>query len=162
MIYNILPEITVIILLILINGLLAMSELAIVSSRKSKLQQMANNGKKHAHTVIELIEDPNQFLSTIQIGITLIGILAGAFGGATLAEPISQYLTFLGQYSTGISMIIVVIIIKTVTTPSIKKQVFIELIKALLMISPNDLFFLLLILIKAFLIEITSFFSLLK
>ena len=111
MIYNILPEITVIILLILINGLLAMSELAIVSSRKSKLQKMANDGKKHANTVIELIEDPNQFLSTIQIGITLIGILAGAFGGATLAEPISQYLTFLGQYSTLISMIIVVIII---------------------------------------------------
>nr|WP_255596647.1 hemolysin family protein [Methanobrevibacter sp. TMH8] len=111
MIYDTIFEIIIILILILLNGVLAMSELAIVSSRKSKLQHMANEGKKHANTVIELIEDPNQFLSTIQIGITLIGILAGAFGGATLAEPLSQYLTFLGQYSSGISVIIVVIII---------------------------------------------------
>jgi len=111
MIYDVIPEIMTIILLILLNGVLAMSELAIVSSRKSKLQQMANNGQKHANTVIELIEDPNQFLSTIQIGITLIGILAGAFGGATLAEPLSHYLAFLGQYATGVSIIIVVLVI---------------------------------------------------
>lgn len=111
MIYNTILEIMIIILLIILNGILAMSELAIVSSRKSKLQQMANRGKKHANTVIELIEDPNQFLSTIQIGITLIGILAGAFGGATLSEPLSRYLTFLGDYASGASIIIVVIII---------------------------------------------------
>ncbi len=67
--------------------------------------------KKHAKTVIELIDDPNQFLSTIQIGITLIGILAGAFGGATLAEPLSQNLAFLGDYANGASVIIVVLII---------------------------------------------------
>ena len=110
MIPDLISEI-IIILLILLNGVLAMSELAIVSSRKSKLQQMANNGKKHAQTVIELIENPNQFLSTIQIGITLIGILAGAFGGATLAEPLSNYLTFLGEYAAIVSVIIVVIVI---------------------------------------------------
>lgn len=111
MIYNTILEIMIIILLIILNGILAMSEIAVVSSRKSKLQQMANDGKKHANTVIELIKDPNQFLSTIQIGITLVGILAGAFGGITLAGPLSQYLIFLGEYTTGISMIIVVIII---------------------------------------------------
>lgn len=111
MIYDTIIEIIIILILIVLNGVLAMSELAIVSSRRSKLQQMANNGKKHANTVIELIDDPNQFLSTIQIGITLIGILAGAFGGATLAEPLSQNLTFLGSYASVISVIIVVLII---------------------------------------------------
>lgn len=111
MIYDVILEIIIILILILLNGVLAMSELAIVSSRKSKLQQMANKGKKHANTVIELIENPNQFLSTIQIGITLIGILAGAFGGATLAGPFSEYLTFLGQYAAGVSVIIVVLVI---------------------------------------------------
>ncbi|MEA4956333.1 MAG: hemolysin family protein [Methanobrevibacter sp.] len=109
--YDTIIEIIIILILIVLNGVLAMSELAIVSSRRSKLQQMANNGKKHANTVIELIDDPNQFLSTIQIGITLIGILAGAFGGATLAEPLSQNLTFLGSYASVISVIIVVLII---------------------------------------------------
>ncbi|RBQ22319.1 hypothetical protein ALNOE001_20550 [Candidatus Methanobinarius endosymbioticus] len=111
MTYDIVLEIIIIILLIILNGVLAMSEIAVVSSRKSKLQQMANNGKKRVNTVIELTEDPNQFLSTIQIGITLVGILTGAFGGATLARPLSQHLTFLGTYATGVSMIIVVIII---------------------------------------------------
>lgn len=111
MIYDVIFEIIIILFLILLNGVLAMCELAIVSSRKSKLQKMANDGKKHATTVIELIDDPNQFLSTIQIGITLIGILAGAFGGATLAEPFSHYLTFLGQYATGVSVILVVLVI---------------------------------------------------
>jgi putative hemolysin len=111
MIYDTILEIIIILILIVLNGVLAMSELAIVSSRRSKLQQMANEGKKHAKTVIELIDDPNQFLSTVQIGITLIGILAGAFGGATLAEPLSQNLTFLGDYASGASVIIVVLII---------------------------------------------------
>ncbi|WP_080460883.1 CNNM domain-containing protein [Methanobrevibacter arboriphilus] len=109
--YDTILEIIIILILIVLNGVLAMSELAIVSSRRSKLQQMANEGKKHAKTVIELIDDPNQFLSTIQIGITLIGILAGAFGGATLAEPLSQNLAFLGDYANGASVIIVVLII---------------------------------------------------
>jgi len=111
MIYDTILEIIIILILIVLNGVLAMSELAIVSSRRSRLQQMVNNGKKHANTVIELIDNPNQFLSTIQIGITLIGILAGAFGGATLAEPLSQNLAFLGNYANGVSVIIVVLII---------------------------------------------------
>ena len=111
MIYDIIFQIITIILLMIFNGILVMCELAIISSRKSKLQQMANDGKKQAKIVIELIENPNQFLSTTQTGITLIGILAGAFGGATLAEPLSEYLTFLNHSSSLVSIIIVVLLI---------------------------------------------------
>ena len=115
MITEIILEILVILLLILINGTLAMFELAIVSSRKTKLQKMEQEGNKRAKIVIELIDDPNKFLSTIQIGITLIGILAGAFGGATISWPVSQYLLFLSPYHLAISMLIVVLIITYLT-----------------------------------------------
>jgi len=101
----------IILILIVINGILVMGEIAIVSSRKSKLQEMVKDGEKHANTVINLIEDPNRFLSTSQIGITLIGILTGVLGGATLSEPLSQYLTFLGQYGNVVSMVLIVLII---------------------------------------------------
>ncbi|MCL2686984.1 MAG: hemolysin family protein [Methanobrevibacter sp.] len=110
MIQDILLEIIIILFLIVLNGILAMGEIAIVSSRKTKLQEMANNGKKHANTVINLIEDPNKFLSTIQIGITLIGILTGVFSGATLSYPLSQYLTFLGDSAHIVAMILIVLV----------------------------------------------------
>lgn len=115
MITSIIFEIVIILLLILLNGVLAMSELALVSSRKIKLQKMEQEGYKSAKTVIELINDPNQFLSTIQIGITLVGILAGAFGGATIAGPLSEYFLFLSPYHVAISMLIVVLIITYLT-----------------------------------------------
>ena len=108
-------EIIIILVLILLNGILAMSELAIVSSRKIKLQKMEQKGHNHAKTVIDLINDPNQFLSTTQIGITLVGILAGALGGITISEPLSEYLSFLYPYNAVISMIIVVLIITYLT-----------------------------------------------
>jgi putative hemolysin len=79
-------EIAIIAVLILVNGLLAMSEAALVASRKTRLHQMANEGDKASQTVLKLISDPNVFLSTVQIGITLIGILSGAVGGATISE----------------------------------------------------------------------------
>lgn len=82
-------QITVIVLLILLNGLFAMSETALVSSRKARLRQRANEGDRGARAALELAEEPNRFLSTVQIGISLIGVLAGAFGGATLAEPLA-------------------------------------------------------------------------
>ena len=82
-------QITVIVLLILLNGLFAMSETALVSSRKARLRQRANEGERGARAALELAEEPNRFLSTVQIGISLIGVLAGAFGGATLAEPLA-------------------------------------------------------------------------
>lgn len=79
-------EILVILVLIGINGLLAMSELAVVSSRKARLQAMARKHVRGAAAALALAEDPHRFLPTVQVGITLVGVLAGAFGGATLAE----------------------------------------------------------------------------
>ena len=82
-------QIAVIVFLILLNGFFAMSETALVSSRKARLRERAEEGKKGARAALELADSPNRFLSTVQIGISLIGVLAGAFGGATLAEPLA-------------------------------------------------------------------------
>lgn len=87
---NVIFEIVLIIILIILTGILSMAELAVVSTKKAKLEKLLNEGHKSAQIIIDFAEDPNQFLSTVQIGITLIGILTGAYGGATLAEPLSQ------------------------------------------------------------------------
>jgi putative hemolysin len=105
-------EIFVILILILGNGVFAMSEIAIVSARKARLQQWANQGNKKARTALDLANSPNRFLSTIQVGITLIGILAGAFGGATLAEKLNTSLTqipLIAPYSGPLSLLLVVV-----------------------------------------------------
>src|SRR5215207_6503794 len=81
----------ILILLILINGLFSLSEMAIVSARKVRLEQHADEGSKGARTALSLARQPTRFLSTVQIGITLIGILSGAFGGATIAEWLAAY-----------------------------------------------------------------------
>ena len=85
-------EILIISLLLLVNGLFSMAEIAVVSSRKARLQQRADEGDRRAAQALKLAEAPDAFLSTVQIGITLIGILAGAFGGATLSDPLAQQL----------------------------------------------------------------------
>jgi putative hemolysin len=85
-------QIAIIVALTLLNGLFAMSETALVSSRKERLRQRAEEGDRGAHTAVELADEPTRFLSTVQIGISLIGVLAGAFGGATLAEPLASAL----------------------------------------------------------------------
>ena len=85
-------QIAVIVLLVLLNGFFAMSETALVSSRKARLRHRAEQGKRGARAALELTDSPNRFLSTVQIGISLIGVLAGAFGGATLAEPLADAL----------------------------------------------------------------------
>ena len=108
--YETIISIVIIVVLIVVNGIFSMSELAVVSSRKGKLQKMYNDGKKHAKTAIDLMENPNQFLSTIQIGITLIGILTGAFGGATLSDPLNVIISPYIPYSEIVSTIVVVII----------------------------------------------------
>jgi putative hemolysin len=111
---NLFLEIFAIGVLILLNGMLAMSEIAVISSRKIKLQKMSQKGNKGADITLELLESPNQFLSAVQIGITLIGILAGAFGGATVSIYLNNYLSgfsFLAPYSDTLSIIIVVLII---------------------------------------------------
>lgn len=84
-------EISVIFFLILANGVFAMSEMAVVTARKSRLQDWVNKGRAKARVALELANTPNRFLSSVQIGITLIGILAGAFGGRTLADRMATY-----------------------------------------------------------------------
>ena len=88
----ILADIGIVVLLILLNGFFAMSELAIVSVRRARLKQMADEGKKGARLTLRLSEDPTSFLSIVQTGITLNSILAGAFSGATLTDPFAEYL----------------------------------------------------------------------
>jgi putative hemolysin len=85
-------ELGVIFLLLLANGVFAMTEMAVVSSRKSRLQVLAEGGNRGALAALKLINDPNRFLPAVQVGITLVGLLAGAFGGATLAEEIARRL----------------------------------------------------------------------
>jgi putative hemolysin len=107
-------EIFIILVLIIANGVFSMSEMAVVSARKARLQQLANQGDMKARAALKLAESPNQFFSTIQVGITLIGILTGAFGGATLAQKLAVYLRlipFLDRYSEPVSFGIVVLII---------------------------------------------------
>jgi putative hemolysin len=106
-------ELFFLLLLILLNGVFAMSELAVVSARKTRLQQRAQEGDHKAGIALELARAPNQFLATIQIGITLVGIFAGAFGGATLAEEIDDMVSeipFLATYGEAISVAIVVLV----------------------------------------------------
>ncbi len=85
-------EILAIVLLTLMNGWLAMSELAVVSSRKSRLEHMAAHGRRGARAALRLMEEPSRFLSTVQIGITFVGIVAGAFSGATLGRRLGGWL----------------------------------------------------------------------
>ena len=89
-------DVVIILALIAINGIFAMSELAIVSARRARLDALARAGKRGADTAIRLAESPGKFLSTVQIGITLIGILAGAFSGASLGMPTAERLELLG------------------------------------------------------------------
>jgi putative hemolysin len=89
-------DVVVIMLLVGLNGLLAMSELAIVSSRRPRLKAMAKRGRRGAQTALDLGGDPGRFLSTVQIGITLVGILAGAYSGSRLGQPVGARLEQLG------------------------------------------------------------------
>lgn len=86
-----------------------MAELAVVSIRRAKMQKYLEDGNKNAQIVFDLLEDPNEFLSTVQIGISLIGVLTGALGGVTLAKPLAQYISFI-PYAEPVSVAIVVIV----------------------------------------------------
>ena len=85
-------EILIVVALVVLNGLFALSELAVVSSRRSKLKALAKAGRKGARSALALTDDPGRFLSTVQIGITLVGVIAGAFSGATLGAQLGNYL----------------------------------------------------------------------
>ncbi|MCQ1796570.1 CNNM domain-containing protein, partial [Neorhizobium galegae] len=92
-----LTEILIVIALTVLNGVLAMSELAVVSSRPVRLRIMAEQGNRGAATAIRLAEDPGRFLSSVQIGITLVGVLSGAFSGATLGARLTTWLEAQGM-----------------------------------------------------------------
>ena len=89
-------DVVIILLLVALNGVFSMSELAVVSSRKPRLKAMARAGRRGAQTALDLASDPGRFLSTVQIGITLIGIIAGAYSGASLGGPVGQRIALLG------------------------------------------------------------------
>ncbi len=89
-------DVLLILALILLNGVLAMSELAIVSSREARLRAMARSGSRGAQCALDLAADPGRFLSTVQSGITLIAIFAGAFSGEALGGPVSERLQAVG------------------------------------------------------------------
>jgi putative hemolysin len=107
-------EILIIFLLILLNGVFSMSEIALVSSRKFKLESAVRKGNKNAKKALELAEDPNTFLSTMQIGITLIGILTGIYSGEKITADITQLVesvVVLRPYAHTIAVVLVLIII---------------------------------------------------
>jgi putative hemolysin len=104
-------ELSLILLLLVFNGVFAMAEIALVSSRKARLQERADAGNSGAKLALKLMVNPGRFLSTVQIGITLVGVLAGAFGGASLAgyiEPLIVQIPALAAYADRIAFGIVV------------------------------------------------------
>ncbi len=111
-------EIAIIILLILLNGVFAMSEIAVISARKSSLSTDLKKGSKSAKTALKLANDPDRFLSTVQIGITLIGILTGIYSGASLADDFSDILINAGfpyTYARLTAQAIIIILVTYLT-----------------------------------------------
>jgi putative hemolysin len=108
-------ELAIVLCLIVLNGFFAMSELAVVSSRKPRLRTMAEAGQRGAQAALRLIENPGRFLSSVQIGITLIGVLAGAFSGATLAGHLAVELRARGMSAGLADTVSVVVVVAAVT-----------------------------------------------
>ena len=111
-------DILIVLLLIFLNGLFVMSEMAIISVRKVRLQQMANQGSTNARVALDLANAPNQFLPTVQIGITMLAILSGAFGETTISrrvEPLLNLIPGLAPYSKTIASVVAVLTITYLT-----------------------------------------------
>ncbi len=107
-------EIVIIVLLLLLNGVFAMYEFSLVSSSRARLKNEAARGSRRAEKTLRLLDEPEKILSTIQIGITLIGIVSGAFGGVSLADdvkPLFEKISFLAPYANDLAMITVVALI---------------------------------------------------
>jgi putative hemolysin len=107
-------EILIILFLVILNGIFSMSEIALISSRKTKLEIASKNGDRRAAAALVLVNSPNRFLSTVQIGITLISILTGIFSGNTITIGIQDFLTGFGlelKYAVNIAVGLVVVII---------------------------------------------------
>jgi putative hemolysin len=115
---NIATEIVILFVIILVNAIFVLSEMAVASSRKARLQERINDGDRRAGTALKLIENPNLFLATVQIGITLVGVFLGAVGGARLADPLSLLVASvpaLTPYADTLALGIVVIAITFVS-----------------------------------------------
>src|SRR5215203_1376698 len=107
-------EIFIILALIFLNGFFSMAEIALVSARKARLEAQANKGNEAAREALNLSNKPDTFLSTVQIGITLIGILLGIVSGERLQEGLANWLSqfaFIKNYASGIATTIIVIVI---------------------------------------------------
>src|SRR5688572_31812521 len=107
-------EIFIILLLIIINGIFSMAEIALVSSRKPRLEAQANKGDSKARAALDLANNPDIFLSTVQVGITLIGILTGIFSGEKLKAPVIEFFKgyeWSARYSNGLATAFIVIVI---------------------------------------------------
>lgn len=112
-------EIAIVLALVVVNGFFAMAELAVVNSRRIRLQQLADDGNRAAASALSLAENPGRLLSAVQVGITLIGIFAGAFGGATLGARLGAWLDAavpaLAPHGSSIAFVIVVVAITAVS-----------------------------------------------
>src|SRR5690606_22304993 len=107
-------ELVLVALLVLANGVFATAEMALVSSNQGRLERLASEGDRGARRAAELAASPNRFLSTVQVGITLVGVLSGAFGGAALAQPFSELLATVGwlePYAYPVALVVVVVLI---------------------------------------------------
>ncbi|WP_161888679.1 hemolysin family protein [Pontibacter russatus] len=104
-------EIIILVLLTMLNGFFALSELSIISVNKNRVTQQAKKGSKSAQTVLELLDSPEDFLSAVQVGITLIGIISGAYGGAALSDDVRVWMLevgFLAPYADSLSIVLVI------------------------------------------------------
>ena len=108
-------DVVIVLVLIAVNGLLAMSELAVVSARPSRLKAMANRGVRGSRRALALASNPGRFLSTVQIGITLIGILAGAFSGATIGDRLDDWLIKQGMPEDAAEFVAVGLVVTVIT-----------------------------------------------
>ena len=112
-------EVLLLFVLILINGVFAMSEIALVTARRARLQALVEQGDSGAAAALALNDEPTRFLSTIQVGITSIGILSGIVGEAAFAEPLSHWLVALGAEPNtariGATALVVIVVTYTAT-----------------------------------------------
>ena len=107
-------EILIILLLILLNGVFSMSEIALISARKNRLETAAKKGNSHAKVALKLANSPNTFLSTVQIGITLIGILTGIYSGDKITHDVYEFVAsfpLLQPYANSLATGIVVVVL---------------------------------------------------
>ena len=108
-------EFIVILFLILLNGVFAMFEIALVSCRRTRLEEKAEAGSNGARMALGLLDNPQDFLSTIQIGITLVGIISGAYAGVEIADDLAPYVASVPLFASAAAFISIAIVVFGVT-----------------------------------------------